>query len=257
MKLRLIAVILFIGLWTLPAGAEGTTCGFPTMIVADGRITRSSIPAATTFFFAWENLSGRSYSVEVKSAVAAYNIAPGTVTIYNQATGNNCTVPLVTKDTGAFDPQVSAGERRSLKAVSTIHWVKVENAGGTPIDYTISVSETTMFSPRWSTFGGFYTSWGINNTTSGTCSVTLDVRNQANAAVGGSPVTFNVNAGAIVFRDTRASDLNVAANQAGKVTLTHDCPPGAIQVDAFLVNDSAVPFVIVPNKFDAVREANH
>jgi len=52
MKLRLIAVILFIGLWTLPAVAEGTTCTNPTMIVADGRITRSSIPAATTFYFA-------------------------------------------------------------------------------------------------------------------------------------------------------------------------------------------------------------
>jgi hypothetical protein len=257
MKLRWIAVILFIGVWTLPAAAEGTTCGQPTMIVADGRITRSSIPAATTFYFAWYNTIGRSFSVEVKSAVAAYNTAPGTVTMYNDLTGANCTVPLVTRDTTSLDPFVNSGVRRSFKAVDNLHWVKVENAGGTPIDYTISVSETTMFSPRWSTFGGFYTSWGINNTTSGVCSVTLDVRNQANAAVGGSPVTFNVNAGAIVFRDTRASDLNVAANQAGKVTLQHDCPPGAIQVDAYLVNDSAVPFVIVPNKFDAVREVNH
>src|SRR4030095_13265187 len=147
-KLRLFVVILLIGLWTLPAAAEGTTCGQPTMIVADGRITRSSIPAATTFYFAWFNSIGRSFSVEVKSAVAAYNTSPGTVTMYNDATGANCTVPLVTRDTGALDPTVDSGERRSLKAVSTLHWVKVENAGGTPIDYTISVSETTMFSPR-------------------------------------------------------------------------------------------------------------
>src|SRR5678815_4151741 len=76
---------------------------------------------------------GRSFSVEVKSAVAAYNTSPGTVTIYNDATGANCTVPLVTRDTGGLDPTVDSGERRSLKAVSTLHWVKVENAGGTPI----------------------------------------------------------------------------------------------------------------------------
>ena len=252
MKLRIsLGVILFsLGVSALPARAEGISCGFPTMVVPDGRLTRSSIPGQTTFFLAWYSTPGRSYSAEVKSAVAQFDTAPGIVTIYD----SDCAVPFATRDTRQIDPQVSSGIRRSYTAVGSIQWMKIENPFGYEIDYTFSVAETSMFSPRWSTFGGFHTSWGINNTTNSTCNVTLNIRNTANVAVGGSPVTFPVLGGAIVLRDTNASDLKVPANQAGKVTLTHDCPPGALQVDAFMVNDTAVPVVVVPVKFDAPRE---
>jgi hypothetical protein len=255
MKLRVnLAVIPFcLVVWTLPARAEGTTCGLPTLVVPDGRLTRSSIPAGTTFFYAWFSTPGRSYSAELKSTVAQYPVAPGVVTIYDES-GPICSTPLATRDTSSIEPQVQSGVRRSWTAAGTISWLKVENSSGVAVDYTFSVAETSMFSPRWSTFGGFHTSWGINNTTSSTCNVTLNVRNTANAAVGGSPVTFPVAAGAIVLRDTNAFDLNVAVNQAGRVTLTHDCPPAALQVDAFIVNDTAVPAVVVPVKFDAPRE---
>lgn len=37
-----------------------------------------------------------------------------------------------------------------------------------------------------------------------------------------------------VTRNTGPSDLNVGNGQAGHATVTHDCPPGAIQVDAYL-----------------------
>ena len=256
MKLRVsLAVIPFcLVVWTLPARAEGTTCGNPTIVVPDGRLTRSSIPTGATFFYAWYSTPGLSYSAEVESTVAGFNVAIASMSIYNEA-GADCTVPLPTRDTALIEPQVgSGGFRKSWIAVGGIHWMKIENTSGVAIDYTFSVADTSMFSPRWSTFSGFHTSWGINNTTSATCNVAFNVRNTANVAVGGSPVTFPVAAGALVLRDTNASDLNVPTNQAGKVTLTHDCPPGAIQADAFMVNDTVMPPVVVPVKFDAPRE---
>lgn len=64
-------------------------------------------------------------------------------------------------------------------------------------------------------------------------------------------------AGAIVFRDTRATDLNVAASQTGKVILTRDCPPGAIQADGFMTNEGGTVFVTIPVKFEPVRETQH
>jgi len=256
MKLRVsLAVILFylVG-WALPVRAEGTTCASPTMVVPDGRITPSTINNGSVFFYGWRGTPGHSYSVELKSVIEPFNIAPGSVTIYSDSSGTNCSVPLTTQDTSLIDPQVSSGIRRSWIADGTAHWIKVQNTSGNRIDYTFSVADTTMYSPRWSTYLGFHTSWGINNTTNSTCNVTLNIRNTADVAVGGSPVTFPVAAGAIVFRVTGASDLNVGTDQAGKVTLTHDCPPAAIQVDAFMVNDTAVPLVALPVKFDAVRE---
>jgi hypothetical protein len=41
-----------------------------------------------------------------------------------------------------------------------------------------------------------------------------------------------------VLRSTGPADLHVASNRSGHATITHDCPPGAIQVEAYAANAS-------------------
>lgn len=127
---------------------------------------------------------------------------------------------------------------------------RFSNGTGTGGSFRVRLVETTMFSPRWSTFGGFFTSWGFHNTTNATIMGTLRVINSAGTEV--ANVTFDIPPGQVVFRDTRATNLNLAANQAGNAIFTHNGPPGAIQADAFFLNADAT--VVVPGKFETARQ---
>lgn len=111
--------------------------------------------------------------------------------------------------------------------------------------FGITVLETTLFSPRWSTFGNFYSTWGFQNTTVQTVAGTLRVFESGNPA----PIataTFTIQPNTVVFRDTRPSDLNIAVGKAGSVVFTHTGPLGSILMDGFITNESGVVFVTVP-----------
>ena len=105
--------------------------------------------------------------------------------------------------------------------------------------FRVRVQETTQFNPLWSTAGGFETVYRLYNTTTTLhrgCSVTLDLRKDDNnpAAGASSSVSFMLTANHTVTRRTGAGDMGLVAGQTGHAIVTHDCPPGAIQVDAYM-----------------------
>lgn len=246
-----IAGVLMVLLSPAIGHAEGTSCSFPTVVVPDGRIMESTIPNGSTFWFLFDTDAGRSYSIEIKDPLEAWGNFPGSLTVF--ATGS-CfgTDPIMSTENIA--PEIPNTARRvSLTTTAGRQRFTLQNTSGGTRPYSISVSETTMFSPRWSTFGGFFTSWGFHNTTSTSLTGTLKV-NKNDGTVLANP-TFSIPAGTVVFKDTRPTDLNLAAQQAGSATFTHNGPPGAIQADVFFLNSAAT--VVVPGEFRAVREATH
>lgn len=233
--------------------AEGTTCGFETVIVPDGRIVESTIPGNTTFWFLFDVEDGQSYSIQVKNKIAQWGVFPGTMTVFSGTDSCSGTSTLTTRDTNNITPRVpNTSRRESFIAVSTRHRMELVNSSGSAIEYTFSVAETTLYSPRWSTFAGFFTSYGFQNTTNATINGTLTLVNGAGTTV----ATFNVaiSAGLVAFTDT--IQLGVGANDAGSATFTHDGPPGAVVADAFIQNFNTSPPVIQPVRFEAPRQGN-
>ncbi len=113
-------------------------------------------------------------------------------------------------------------------------------------EYTIQLFDTTLLSPRWSTFGGFFTSYGFLNTTSLPISGTLILVDGTGIQVGTQD--FTIPAGAIAFTDTL--QMGLAANNAGRAIFRHNGPAGGITADAFIQNFSISPPVIQPVKFE-------
>lgn len=254
-KIGIASVVGLLMVLLLPAlgYAEGTSCGFETVIVPDGRIVESTIPGSTTFWFLLEIENERSYSIEIKSRIAQWNVFPGTMTVFSGTDGCSGTSTLTTRNTVTITPRVpNTARRESFIGVNTRHRMELVNSTTSAIEYTFSVVETTLYSPRWSTFAGFFTSYGFQNTTNATINGTLTMVNGAGTTV----TTFNVaiSAGLVAFTDT--IQLGVGANDAGSATFTHDGPPGAVVADAFIQNFNTSPPVIQPVRFEAPRQGN-
>jgi len=229
--------------------AEGISCAYPTVIVADGRIMESSIPASTTFWYVFDGKAGRSYSLEIKNPLDKWGTMPGALTVYQSG---GCSTPITPTSTTGILPRVPNNTRRvSFTATGTRNWFTLANSTGSPVSYTISLSETTLFSPRWSTYGDYTTGWGFHNTTNATISGTLKVYTTAGTQVGNA--TFDIPSERVAFK--RTTDFAIAANQSGNAMLTHNGPPGAIQADGYMISPDGS--VIVPVKFEPVREAAH
>jgi hypothetical protein len=246
--------------------AEGI-CGTGdyTILVPDGRILAGTIPASTLFSFVigGHDTSAtlpRSYSVEVRGPNGGFFGAPNlfvrddtTCTLANTVSVNNTvlTAPRIGCD-GCASP---ANLRYSFTTVNRFTHFVVQNATTGSLNYSISVSETTMFNPRWSTFSGFVTQWGFQNTTESSISGTLTVLD----SVSGGPYTKSVTVApnATVFAGSGETFLggSIPANHAGGATFVHNGPPGSIKADAYLLNSNLS--VIVPTEFKAVRESAH
>jgi hypothetical protein len=234
--------------------AEGTVCGGETVIVPDGRVTQSTIPGSTTFWFLFNATPGHSYSIEFKNAVAQWATFPGTMSVYYT---NSCTTPDTTTNTTTVDPAIfSTANRVSFTEPTntTSNQVRVQlaNGSGTSYAYTFTVSDTTLFSPRWSTFSGFTTFYGFENTTIAAISIKLTLTDIAGTVVATS--TQSVPAGQILYLTT--GQLGVANNDAGSAILSHNGPPGAILADCILGNFTVSPPTSMVGKFEE-RHSTH
>ena len=254
LKTSLIAVGAFLALALAPSAAW-SQCTVFVPSPPDGRITENFVTAATsneTFFM--RGLAGRSYSVEVLAS-----LEEGFVFHFG-AVGNSCPTAddAIYRNTSAIAPQLfdgADGQRMSFIAPSNgFYLVRVENNGSSQT-FRYSAVETTLYNPLWSTAGGFETFYRFQNTTNDVCNVTLTMRNDAGALVGGTPVTFPIPANSTVpTRNTGAGDLNVGNGLAGNATISHDCPPGGVQVDGFTAIFGASTAVL-PIKIVGAREA--
>ncbi len=248
MKLRFaLAVTIAILLASVVANAAAD-CGPLPLAVADGRIggpiTIDS--AADASIVAWVT-QGHSYSVEVVSTDD--NARVTTLIVGNVFCPSSNSVTLT--NTTLFDPSLGSegvGARASFTATSS-GFVEARigvSSGSYPLTYKIA--DTTLYNPRWSTSGGFQTSWGFHNTTSSNISGTLKVYGPS-----GSLITtvgpFTIAAHQTVFKVT-GTDV-IAPNSYGSAEFTNNGPPGAIQADAYYYNSAFT--VLVPSLFSPVR----
>ena len=233
------------------AHAEGTTCPAPTVIVPDGRITTSTIPAATTYYFRITSRAGNSYSAEFHNVLGPAVQTPGTLTVYSDAA---CATPITPTNTAAVDPGDLNGARVAFTAATAQTLFALNNTTAGTLTYSFTVSDTTMFSPAWSTFGTFDSFFSFLNTTGGTLTGTLTLYNTAGTQVSASPFTINANSTAA----TNTSALATARNAAGTAKFVHNGPPGAVLAEAAIANFTITPTPYFQGvKFQPTRESTH
>lgn len=234
-------------------GTIGSSCAAALVIVPDGRLTSSVIPAGATLWFGASLRIGGSYSVEFKNATGS-NVPPGALTAFRGDDGCSGGSTLLVNDTTGIDPGEGTGAARvSFTATGTnpLFRVRLANDLGTSIAYTGRVSETTMFSPAWSTNGSFDTFYSLQNTTGMTLNAALTLYDTAGATVS----TFNLSIPAAQTASANTAAMGVARSKVGTARLTHDGPPGSIVGEAAIANFTTSPAYVQPVKFEATRDA--
>lgn len=264
----ILATVLFLSFFPGVASAQipiapNGGCGFANNMVSDGRLYSFTLGAGASPWFQFEGRANHSYSIDV--SVTDLSGQPNALTILN--TTDACPGPstLTVQATTTTLPSLSLADgsiafRRTFIAptsgnyqVNVDHSLDVVNH---PV--IMSISETTLFNPLWSTFSNFETFYRVQNTVDSTCNVKLTLRNDANVVV--ATTVQSVQAGRTLATINTGPGpfpgLGVANNQAGGAIIGHDCPPGAIQVDGFLGIFTGTP-IVLPIKIVPAREATH
>jgi len=213
----------------------------------DGRIfgPYSLSSASNDISLSWTVEAGRSYSVEAMTQQGpsgagalspAININTGFCPTTDAGAG------FTIRDTAGITPKNCTGcgyVRRSV--VSTVNAdfleMRVHNNSASASNVVVSVTETTMFSPAWSTFGSFDTFYSFLNTTNAVCNVTLTLTDTG----GTVRSTFSGAVAVGTTLSTNTSALGTARSLAGTARLTHDCPPGTVVGEAAIANFSISP----------------
>jgi len=244
--------------FTSGAQADNTACTGAIFLVPDGS------PHEGMFAV---NLEQRWYRAVVKVnrsyVIVVENLSPtdtsGFVAI-SSLLGGSCMGTTLPTAPGSTTEPVSADS--GVGAIRLAFTVNSNAAVFFPLDGTmgtkfrVRVEETTLFNPLWSTFGGFETFYRFQNSTNSACSVTLRMVNDAGTVVANStqPIPANSTAPTVFTGPMAQGGLNLANDQAGGATITHNCPPGAIQVDGFTGRfDLAAP-VVLPIKIQTARQ---
>lgn len=258
MPLRLLIVSL--GICSVSAIAESTDCTTPVLIIPDGRLTQSTFPQNTMYWYAIYAQAGHSYSLEFEPPAGNFlnvngpQFSPLVIfgpNDYLQGCRGNATV-RVTQNSG-YAPVIlkngnGAGRRVSFTAQNTgLHVIPVTNSASAGT-YTFRAVDTTLFSPRWTTSDGKDVQWGFLNVSDMPITGTLTLFDGNGLIILTAPVS--IPPGGRTVRFTGSSDLNLGRNGQGSAIFAHNGPPYAILGDAFLVNSTGVsPF---PVKFETL-----
>jgi len=238
MKIRFFTIILLV-LAAIPVYAGSISCSTATSLVPDGRLLDfDSVQANTGNWYQFTAIAGRSYSVEVRDDLDPDN-SDLTVTYY---TTGSCPLPnsyTSFTDTHTYEPVVPASTKRVSIVTSSAgggtYWIKVQNGSTTTSHYvSVGVTETTIYSPAWTTQGSpaYTTQWILLNTTSQSITYTITLTatfngsqtySYANATLG--PLTNKI----LNTSDTSTFSPVVNLNQGGYSIVIHNGPPGAVQ----------------------------
>ena len=260
MKTKLVLVVGLV-MFLLPAMAfAGSACATPTEVPASGGSTDFDFIAAGGKNFYEVNVKpNRSYSIEVLQDYDDLN-TDLTTTVFSDT---GCAAPVTLTDTKAAEPAIpNNGFRGSFITGAAVanpsYRIQVVhgNAAGTGRYIRVSVAETTLFSPLYTTFSGFNTFYRVYNTTSQSISGTLTAVGPTGAAAG-TPVTLTVapySSSLTIYTGVTVPNadlgLTISANNAGPAFFVHNGPPAGILIDGFSSNGTAV----LPIKFVSVRE---
>ncbi len=249
MNCKVVCILCFLLLiMPMAFGAPGTSCGYPQPLVPDGRLGLSQYyPAYTTYYWAFSAIAGHSYAVEAFAEQDGQFYVPAPVVFASYTECTHDLSSLSTTNTSYWDPAVVWSQRRTFVApASGTYYLKVQNSDATYHYFRVGLTDTTMFNPRWTTFSGYDTQFGLYNTSNYTVTGTLTVIDNAGTVLG--TFAFTIQPGRMALRSTIPSDLNIPRNKFGTATFAHNGPLGAIIGDAYYINGGAT--VIVPSSFD-------
>jgi uncharacterized repeat protein (TIGR01451 family) len=227
-------------------------CFSETDAVPDGRLTLATVASGATVWFAATLRIGNAYSVELKNLTGT--APPGTLTVFSGDDGCSGTNTLATTDTSTIDPSGTGGiSRASFTATGTqsFYRARLVNTTSAPVTLSFGWSDTTLFSPAWSTNGSFDTFYSFQNTTGAAINGTLTLLDTTGSVL----ATFNIMLPAGRTAGTHTAALGVTRNRTGTARFTHDGPPGALVIEAAIANFSISPAYVQPVKFQPVREA--
>ena len=242
---------------------ESKDCLNPDVIVPDGRIVQSQFEGSDNgsnpaYFYTFYGQAGHSYSVEFVATTDNENNGRA-IRFFNfviwapadklaACTGNSS---LTTVDTRKYSPALardSYGTGRRLAFVqptSGFDLLTIANSAGAG-EYSYRVSDTTLFTPRWSTYSGFDSQWGFMNMSDMTVDGTFNVYDSGNRLLASTQVS--IPAGGEVFRYSSSSDLNLPRDRVGYAYFAHTGPPRAILADSYMLNSAGT--VIIFSKFE-------
>lgn len=246
----------------------GQTCVTATVIPSDGRIVDFDFVASgTTNFYQFGVTIGHSYSVEVRED---YDDPPSQLKVaLDSDTG--CSTPLpacttpgasgCTVDTHSVDPALTANaSRQSFTSGSNgTYAISVINGPTSGRYVAVSVSETTLYSPDWTSQGNFFSVFRLANTTNGPIHGNLEIFDSSGALVGQTAVILPISGSALCYTaqgsSVNCNNLNPPRGKSGFALFTHDGPPGAVQAAAFTENFSDYPSPFSePITFGPVRQ---
>lgn len=259
MLVRLLALSMLLCTMMAPwIFAESTDCTAPVIIIPDGRLTQSSFPQNTSYWYAINAQARHSYSVEFEPPADNYlntvrpRFAPLSIfapTDFLQSCHGSSSV-VVTQNSG-YAPAIlansnGAGRRISFTAqTSGLYLIQVTNLMGTGA-YTFRSVDTTCIGIRWNTAAGYDLLWTMLNVSDMTITGTftaLDMNGQVVAAM-----QFSIPPGGRVARSSATNDLNLPRNSVGSAMFSHNGPPNSIMAEAFLNG----PTTATPEKFEAL-----
>jgi uncharacterized repeat protein (TIGR01451 family) len=229
-------------------------CASEVPIVPDGRVGTGTIGAGATAWYAASLHLGGSYSVEFKNAIGP-GPAPGALTVFKGDDGCLPGTSLTTRDTTTIDPATGSSSTARVSFTATgsdrFYRMRLVNSAASAASFVMSVAETTLFSPAWSTNGNFETYYSFQNTTGATLNGSLRLLDPAGVTMATMPVV--VPPGATAGLNT--ATMGMTRNRVGTARFTHDGPPGAFIAEAAIANFALSRPYIQPVKFAAVREA--
>lgn len=272
MKVRVFLVLGMILLLSPVLALAGTACTVgattgPTIVLAHGKVTDFDFIASNngTNYYQSTLTAGHSYSFMVHMDYDdAATGSPLQVTLYRDACINalvanaNGTVANSFRDTTAIEPAAPNNAFRASVIATTTgpYSIKIVNpdlANGKYI--AVSVTETTMFTPLWSSNGNsqYGAQYSMYNTTSGTLNGVITF----NIFGGGAPVTGTVPMPpGLTFSGTNYV-TGIPPNKVGTAMLAYDGPPHSLTVSAAIVNFQVTPAYNQPVPFEAVRQSGN
>ena len=227
-----------------------TTCGSDPVLSSDGTDSQLDLIApASVAFYTLNAKGGHSYAVEVWDTVDQTAGMSPTITLLQ----SDCATSVPnTQNVTSVDPDISGGFSYRLSWIqasdATVE-VQLSNPDqNNPYEYQIRVTDTTLFNPRWTTFSGFDTQWGLNNTTGGNITGTMTVVDNTGVVVATIPETLPP--GLVTVVGALAS--SVPTNKVGNATFAYIGPAGAVQADAYYLRSGQT----IPSVF-ASKHAYH
>ncbi len=143
-----------------------------------------------------------------------------------------------------MDPDLSGGFSHRISwiqgADASVYVSVVNPDQNNSYTYYIRVTDTTLFNPRWSTYSGYQSTWGLTNTTPSNLSGTMTVIDSSGSVLAVYPATLK--AAQPTFLTTQ--QLNIPADHVGYANFAYVGPPGALVGDGFMISPNGL--LVIP-----------